>query len=128
MIILVVDDDMGTVNALRAHLASTGHQVLTARDGRQALNVVESSIQAAEPVDLMVTDFKMPGMTGLELIRAVRKADQVLPAILMTAYGDDSLRRRATEEGCCGYLDKPFSPETLLSEIERLEQGPERDG
>ena len=124
MRILVVDDDIGTVNALRAHLASSGHQVVTAKDGYQALRVIEASTQGAEPIDLMVTDFKMPGMTGLELIRAVRKVAQALPAILMTAYGDDSLHRQATGEGRCGYLDKPFSPERLLSEIRGLEGSP----
>ena len=124
MRILVVDDDIGTVNALRAHLASSGYQVVTAKDAYQALSVIEASTQGAEPIDLMVTDFKMPGMTGLELIQSARKADPSLPAILMTAYGDDSLRRRATGEGCCRYLDKPFSPERLLSEIKGLEGSP----
>lgn len=124
MRILVVDDDIGTLNALRAHLASSGHQALIARGGSEALSLIEASVRGAEPIDLMVTDFRMRGMNGLELIRAARRSAPCLPAILMTAYGHDSLRRRAVEEGANGCLDKPFSPEKLMFEIRSLVQCP----
>lgn len=120
MRILVVDDDTGTLNALKAYLASAGHEAVVAKDGYQALSAIRTSTDRAESIDLLVTDLKMPGMDGLELIRAARNERPGLPIILMTAYGDDSVRREITGLGSCRYLDKPFSPETLLTEIEAL--------
>jgi len=117
MKILVVDDDGGTLNALRAYLVSAGHQVVTAKDGRQALSVLEASTRGDESVDVMVTDLRMPGMTGLELIREARRKRAGLPAILTTAYGDDSIRWQAMALSACRYLEKPFHPEDLLVEV-----------
>ena len=120
MRILVVDDDAGTLNALKAHLASAGHEAVLAKDGYEALDMIEASIQETQPIDVMVTDLKMPRMDGLELIRAVKNERPDLPIILMTAHGDKSVRREVDGLGSCGYLDKPFSPEKLLKEIEVL--------
>jgi len=120
MRILVVDDDTGTLNALKAYLASAGHEAVVAKDGYQALSAIRASTDRAESIDLLVTDLKMPGIDGLELIRAAKNERPGLPIILMTAYGDESVRREVDGLGSCGYLDKPFSPEKLLKEIEAL--------
>lgn len=117
MKILVVDDDPGTRNSLKAGLTSFGYQVLAAADAPEALKILESSISGVEPVEIMVTDLKMPGMNGLELIRSARKMRSGLAAILMTAYGDDHIREEVTNLGRCGYIDKPFGPGTLLNMI-----------
>ena len=118
MKILIVDDDPGTRNALKAGLTSFGYHVLAAADGPEALKIIESSISGVEPVEIVVTDLKMPGMNGLELIRSAKKMSSGLAAILMTAYGDDHIREEVTNLGRCGYLDKPFVPGTLLNMIE----------
>ena len=120
MRILVVDDDTGTLNALKAYLASAGHEAVVARDGPQALGAIRASTHGAESIDFLVTDLKMPGMDGLELIRAAKNERPGLPIILMTAYGDESVRREVGGLGSRGYLDKPFSPERLLTEIKAL--------
>ena len=117
MKVLIVDDDAGTLNTLRAGLNSFGFQVLTVRDGRQALNVIESSSGGTGPVELMVTDLKMPGMDGIELIQKVKKLKPDLSAILMTAYGDSHVRKEVVKLKNCAYLEKPFSPATLLRVI-----------
>lgn len=120
MKILVVDDDNGTLNALKACLASAGHEAILATDAYKALDKVESAIRGTGSIDLMVTDLKMPGMNGLELIKTVRWKGSRFPAILMTAYGSERLQQDLTELGSCGYLDKPFSPESLLTTIAAL--------
>ena len=120
MRILVVDDDTGTLNALRVSLISAGHEVITAKDSHQALSTMKSYIKGLESIDLMVTDFKMPGMNGLELIRKVKKENPKLPVILMTAYGSARIRSQLFELGACKYLEKPFNPETLLAKINEL--------
>jgi CheY-like chemotaxis protein len=117
MRILIVDDDPGILNALRASLSGAGHVTEVARDGRQALRLIESSLQAAEPYDLMVTDLRMLGLDGLELIRNSRRLRPGLPTILMTAYGGNPIRRQVESLECCGYLEKPFTPEDLQCAI-----------
>ncbi len=118
MRILAVDDDTGTLNALRAYLASAGHEVITAADGYEALDMIEASIQETQPIDVMVTDLKMPRMSGLELIRKARTERHWLPAVLMTAYGDESAQSQVKQLRSCGYLEKPFNPENLLAKID----------
>jgi DNA-binding NtrC family response regulator len=120
MRILVVDDDVGLLNALRVSLSSAGHVIAVAGDGRQALRLIESSLQVAEPYDLMVTDLRMPGLDGLEVIRVSRRLQPGLAAILMAAYGENSIQREAESLERCGYLEKPLSPEKLHSLIEEL--------
>ncbi|MBN1102703.1 MAG: response regulator, partial [Deltaproteobacteria bacterium] len=69
MRILIVDDDPGILNALRVGLTSVGHLNSTAGNGQEALDLLQSSNKIGEPIDLLVTDFRMPKMDGLELIR-----------------------------------------------------------
>jgi DNA-binding response OmpR family regulator len=120
--ILIVDDDQGVRNALTAGLTSFGYQVLATANGRDALKIIESSITetstgGVEPVEVMVTDLKMPGMNGLELIRSAKKMSPGLAAILMTAFGNEHIREEVTNLGRCRYIDKPFGPGTLLKII-----------
>jgi two-component system response regulator FlrC len=79
--ILVVDDDEGIRENIVDLLGSDGYRVVSAADATEALHVLES-----EKIDLLLTDFQMPGPSGVELIEAARKKDAALPAILMTAY------------------------------------------
>lgn len=119
MRILIVDDDSGTLNALKAGLSSFGHQVVVAEEGYQALKIIETSTEGTESVDLMVTDLIMPGMKGLELIRSAKKARPGLASILITAFGDHDVQKEVVAMGC-GYIEKPFTPETLLKMIKAL--------
>ena len=121
MKILIVDDDAGTLNALNACLSSFDHRVILAGEGDKALEIIEASGHT-EPIDLVVTDLKMPGMNGLDLIRAVRKEKPNLACILMTAYGNEVIRKEAERLGSCGYIEKPFSPEKLLKSINNLKK------
>lgn len=120
MKILIVDDESGTRNALKTGLTSFGYQVLAAAGAPEALNIIESSISGVEPVEIMVTDLRMPGMNGLELIRSAKQMSPGLAAILMTAYGDDHVREEVQNLGRCRYIDKPFVPGTLLNIIEEI--------
>ena len=120
MRILVVDDDPGTLNAIKAGLISFGHEVLTAENGRRALKIIESFYGKQEPLNLLLTDMKMPGMNGLELVMSARRIEPDLYAIIMTAYGEEAyVRKRMEDIGGCGYVDKPFRPETLQQVIEK---------
>jgi len=118
MRICIVDDHVGTLNSLRAYLVSMGHQVVVFSDPLKAVSILASATEPLPGIDLLVTDLNMPGMNGLELIRTVRKSRADLPAILMTAYGDNEVHKALKELSCCGYLDKPFSPEKIFEMVE----------
>jgi DNA-binding response OmpR family regulator len=115
--ILIVDDDTGTLNAVKVGLLSKGHEAFIARSGEEALKIIKAMQVNAEPLDLLLTDLKMPKMNGLRLIREARKIMPDIKAIIMTAYGDDNVKKKTRVLRQCGYLDKPFRPEALIKMI-----------
>lgn len=120
MKILAVDDDPAILNALDANLTSFGYHVVTAKDGFEAIKTIKSSGSENEPVVFLVTDLKMPGMNGIELIRSARELIPGLKAILITAYGDNNVRKDIKDLEGCGYIEKPFEPEKLHKLIMEL--------
>jgi CheY-like chemotaxis protein len=119
--ILIVDDDPGTLNAVKVGLMSKGHDALIAGSGEEALKIIKARQVNTEPLDLLLTDLRMPKMDGLRLIRAARKIMPDIKAILMTAYGDDNVKKKTRALRQCGYVDKPFRPEALIKMILTLE-------
>lgn len=115
--ILVVDDNKNELEAMVETLKKSGYLVFSASDGREALYTFED----IDP-DVIITDKKMPGVNGMELIDAVTKANSHTQLILITGYvsGDDSLK--ATDAGAL-YLPKPFSPDTLRTVVKRALDG-----
>lgn len=106
--LLVVDDELSMREFLEIMLSQEGYQVRTASTGEEGLKVYKQQ----EP-DLILTDVKMPGMSGLDLIREVHALDPTLPIIAITAYAcaDDAMR--AVREGAYDYLSKPFHIDDL---------------
>jgi CheY-like chemotaxis protein len=117
---LIVDDDQAVLNALDASLTGFGYRVVTAKDGFKAIETIKSSGSRDEPVMFLITDMKMPGINGIELIRSARKLIPGLKAILITAYGDKNVRKDIKNLEGCGYLEKPFEPEKLNKLIMKL--------
>ena len=81
--VLVVDDDRTQRALLRRFLTSDGYDIELAEDGAAALDIVQST-----PIDVVVTDMRMPGMNGRELLRRLQELDASLPVIVMTAFTD----------------------------------------
>jgi two-component system response regulator HydG len=102
-IVLVVDDEAANRQALERILSREGHTVIHAADGREALVRMRE-----EPPDLMLTDLKMPGMTGLELMKAARTIDPDLEVIVMTAFGTVETAVEAMKEGAWDFVTKPL--------------------
>ncbi|MBI5524128.1 MAG: sigma-54-dependent Fis family transcriptional regulator [Desulfarculus sp.] len=113
--VLVVDDDPAILAVLEARLASAGLKVLTARSGEEALALLER-----EPVDLVVSDQRMPGISGKELFRQVHAARPALPFILLTAHGRIPEAVEMVKEGASDYLTKPFEGRELLAKVQAL--------
>jgi two-component system response regulator FlrC len=113
--VLIVDDEAGMRLALREVLRRAGWEALLAEDAAQAL----ATLDARPDVALTITDFRMPGMNGLELLREARRRRPALRQIMMTAYGAVEDAVAAMRAGASDYLLKPFSMETVLSVVEQ---------
>ncbi len=118
MRILVVDDEKIKRVTLADDLAGQGHDVVTAADGAEALRVLEE-----ERFDLVVTDLKMPGIDGLELLKRLKQAAQAdIEVIMMTAYGSIPVAVEAMKLGAYDFVTKPFRNEDLFPLIARIER------
>jgi len=115
--VLVVDDKEMMRDSVAGTLARAGFEVTTADGGEAALTAL-----AAKRPDVLVTDLKMPGMTGLELIERVRAIDDELPIVMMTAFATVETAVRAVKIGAYDYLTKPFEGDQLLITVKRALQ------
>ena len=113
--ILLVEDDSANRGSIRKILEKENYRVLEAEDGRAALDVLR-----AEDVDLVLTDFKMPEMDGLDLLKATRTTRPDLEVVLMTAHGTIETAVEAMKEGAYDFIPKPFKRATLLRVIEKV--------
>ena len=112
--VLVVDDEPAMVKILSGFLAQEKIPNVTAPNGEAALRVLH-----AEDVGVIVTDLKMPGMDGLQLLEHALNIDPSLQVILITAHGTSEIGQRAWEMGAAGYVRKPFDRDEILFEIRR---------
>ncbi|MGY3443403.1 response regulator FixJ [Bradyrhizobium sp. USDA 4473] len=110
--ILVIDDDAAMRDSLAFLLDISGFWVTTYETALEFLNDIASG-----PVDCVVSDIRMPGMSGLELVRKL-KADRIdCPVVLITGHGDVSLAVEAMKAGAIDFIEKPFEDEVLLRAI-----------
>ena len=112
--VLVVDDEANIVELARLYLRNEGHEVLTAADGRVALDRVRQ-----DQPDLMVLDIMLPGMDGWEVCKQVRQFSQI-PIIMLTARGDDVDKIVGLELGADDYMVKPFNPRELVARVKAV--------
>jgi DNA-binding NtrC family response regulator len=112
--ILIVDDDPGQRSLLDSFLRSQGFETVLATSGEQALEILR-----AEPVSMMISDVRMPGLTGLETLRRARQKHAVLPVLLVTAYADIREAVGAMRDGALNYLAKPIDLDELLATVQQ---------
>lgn len=109
--ILVVDDDINILELVSIHLTQAGYQVLKARDGVQALGMMQNHFP-----DLAVVDVMMPGIDGFELTKKIRN-DRDIPVLIMTSKGELEDKEQGFLAGSDDYIVKPFEPQELLFRI-----------
>jgi two-component system KDP operon response regulator KdpE len=120
--VLVVDDEMQITRVLRAALSAQGYDVRTANEPEEALRLVHDWLP-----DLIITDLMMPGMTGIELSRAVR-AKSDIPILVLSVRDQERTKIEALDAGADDYVTKPFSTQELLARVRaHLRRAPERD-
>lgn len=122
--ILVVDDEEVTRNLLTDFFELKDYSVITAANGKKALEILRSESKEDKNFDLIITDISMPEMDGLELVAAINRDYFFIPIIIMTAVGDKDLVLNLLHSGICHYIDKPFIPNEMLKTVEAiLERG-----
>jgi two-component system response regulator GlrR len=111
--ILAVDDDEDILKLLVIRLKTAGYRVASASNGEEAL----AQIAVSRPA-LVITDLRMPGMSGLDLFDQIHQNDPALPVIMLTAHGSIPDAVAATQRGMFGFLSKPFDGKLLLQQVE----------
>lgn len=117
--ILVVDDEEATRKFVARVLREAGFETAAAGDGLEALTVAE----AFAPVDVLLTDVMMPGMTGDELVRRLRKIEPTVKVLYLTGYSDELFKDRVSLWEDEAYLDKPCTATSLLQAVSLLACG-----
>ncbi len=119
--VLVVDDEAQITRVLRTALSAQGYDVRAANEPEEALHIFEDWAP-----DLLITDLMMPGMTGIDLCRAIRKKSQV-PILVLSVRDQERSKVEALDAGADDYVTKPFSVQELLARVRaHLRRAPER--
>jgi two-component system response regulator AtoC len=112
--ILILDDEPGFQKLLSEILTQAGYHVKCAGSAAEALKLT-----AAQKMDLLFIDNRMPGMSGLEFLRLLRSTNDWTPAIIMTAYADMPVVVDSIRLGACDFLIKPFQIDTVIPAVEQ---------
>lgn len=115
--ILLVEDDPVSAESLKALLEEHGYHVQVAKDGGQA----HSAFRMRRP-DFVITDLILPGENGFELIDRMKRSDESVPVLVLSAISLEDSRSLSERLGADGYLTKPAEPDNLLTEIKEIAQ------
>ena len=116
--LLIVEDNLMAAKVMETNLEDLNHRIYLAEDGEDALHLL-----ASEPtIGLVITDFRMPRMDGLELLQSMKQSKELkdIPVVLCTGAGDAQTVKRAIEMGCADCLVKPINPAVLLERVSKL--------
>jgi DNA-binding NtrC family response regulator len=117
--ILIVDDEPSNRKILQQELIHRGYAVETANDGSEALKKVETT----RP-DLIILDYTMPGLSGLDVLKELRKKEDDTPVVMITAYGTVDRAVQAMKEGAYDFITRPFEPDHIALVVQKaLERG-----
>ena len=114
-VVSIVDDDPSLRRSLRNLLTSVGFRVETFESAEVFL---ESS--SRQDAGCLVLDLRMPGMSGLDLLRHLKASGSRIPVIVLTAHGDDDARQQSLRAGAVAFFDKPFQSDALIDAVRRV--------
>jgi CheY-like chemotaxis protein len=123
-IVLLAEDDFEMRRLLAEALDGDGYRVIEVGSGLQMFDRLRHARGDAEKPDLIVSDIRMPGLTGLEVLNIIREWGWQVPVILITAFGDRETRDEAFEKGVTAFLNKPFEVDDLRTAVTYFLQYP----
>jgi len=120
--VLLAEDDAEMCRLLAWALSNKGYDVVRCRDGSELMKRIGllGPQGAANGVDLIVTDVRMPGATGLQILAGAREIDDFPPVMLITAFPDERVRNEAQQLGAVALLSKPFEIDVLLKKVDEI--------
>lgn len=126
--VLVAEDDAEMRSVVAAAVRKDGYEVVEARDGAEVLDLIGDSLlrRKPDPPDVLITDIRMPGFSGLQVLAGLRQADWKVPVILITAFGDPGTHAQARRLGAVAVFDKPFDVDDLRTVVMNLVLGGRR--
>ena len=110
--VMFVDDEEGVRLSWNRYLSAHGFDVTTVENGQEAISTLR-----AKPVDVVVSDLRMPGVDGIQLLEWLHDEQPETRFILLTGYGNDEVEQKVRELGAFDYLNKPISPDTLAAVV-----------
>jgi two-component system nitrogen regulation response regulator NtrX len=114
---LLVDDEEAIVKSLSGSLEDEGYALVTAQDGTRAMEIIKT-----QPIDIIFLDIWLPGMDGLETLKAIKEYDPSLEVVIMTGHGTVNTAVQAVKMGAFDFLEKPFSLDTTLEIIRKYQE------
>lgn len=118
--ILLVDDEPEFRFSASVALRRAGYKVRIAASGREALSALLSARESGDTFSLLITDIRMPGMSGTELIDAVRESGVRIKFCVITGFSDRDLQAELGVRGCVDYIEKPFEPKDLVERVDTI--------
>ncbi len=115
--ILVVEDEQHMANSIRFVLSLENYLVSIAGNGRQAIETILSAKESDHPVDLVITDIWMPELSGLEMLKKLKRLKIHIPILVITAMDSQKVQQELSRFDCSGYMGKPFDDCTLLEKV-----------
>lgn len=112
--ILVIDDDKMILMILKQTLSKVGYRVSTVESGEEGI-----ALLATNHVDLVLTDYLMPGMSGIEVLNIIKQNQPLVPIIMLTGHGDVALTIKAIQQGAVDFIEKPIHSKELIEVIKR---------
>ena len=118
--ILITEDELHTRNTLSLVLESAGYEVITADNGKEALERILKDKKGSELFDLLLLDIEMAALSGLQMLDELKKKGVNLPTIIITGFSDQQTLKRIRGRGCKEILIKPFTPEEVTAAVEKV--------
>jgi DNA-binding response OmpR family regulator len=121
--VLLAEDDQEMRTLLVSTLRRDGYEVLEAQDGKELLGLITDQILEAKGrpgIDLIVSDIRMPGLSGMNILAGLRKVDWATPVLLITAFGDKETHTEAKRMGAVAVFDKPFDLDDFRTAVMNL--------
>ena len=122
--VLIIDDEPAIRRNLTFGLTQEGYSCTACPDGISAIHELSASIEKGQGYDYLITDIFMPDIDGMKILTVIKSKFPDLPVLVITGFGDDSLKAMALSETNTGYLDKPFEIPQLVAALEALSPAP----
>lgn len=120
ILILLADDDAAMRGMLGMSLRRQGFEVDECSDGKELIERLQAARNGSRAPDLVVSDLRMPGLSGFDVLHWIRAWLPQVPLILITAFGDTQTHRRAEELGAAAVVDKPFDLQEFHDHVSRI--------